>query len=132
MEVRPVFHWRPDRVRNHVRLCFIAYWLCAKLALEWRVKGEKGEVQSRFLAILPFLRGLTPHESRILEPFMLRAYCTVKRTCSGWPNHGTWPRGCQSFSPDFAMKFLFGPKTVFDQMPVGQLNLNSRFRPALP
>src|SRR5580693_3447647 len=27
MEVRPVFHWRPDRVRNHVRLCFIAYWL---------------------------------------------------------------------------------------------------------
>ena len=24
MEVRPVFHWRPDRVRNHVRLCFIA------------------------------------------------------------------------------------------------------------
>jgi len=45
MEVRPVFHWRPDRVRNHVRLCFIAYWLCAnKLAHEWRVKGEKGEV----------------------------------------------------------------------------------------
>jgi transposase len=45
MEVRPVFHWRPDRVRNHVRLCFIAYWLCAKLAHEWRLKGEKGEVQ---------------------------------------------------------------------------------------
>src|SRR6476660_748885 len=45
MEVRPVFHWRPDRVRNHVRLCFIAYWLCAKLAHEWGVKGEKGEVQ---------------------------------------------------------------------------------------
>src|SRR4029077_14585238 len=35
MEVRPVFHWRPDRVRNHVRLFFIAYWLCAKLAHEW-------------------------------------------------------------------------------------------------
>jgi hypothetical protein len=45
MEVRPVFHWRPDRVRNHVRLCFIAYWLCAKLANEWRAKGETGEVQ---------------------------------------------------------------------------------------
>ena len=29
LEVRPVFHQRPDRVRNHVRLCFIAYWLCA-------------------------------------------------------------------------------------------------------
>ena len=45
MEVRPVFHYRPDRVRNHVRLCFIAYWLCAKLANEWRAKGETGEVQ---------------------------------------------------------------------------------------
>ena len=45
LEVRPVFHWRPDRVRNHVRLCFIAYWLCARLANEWRAKGETGEVQ---------------------------------------------------------------------------------------
>jgi transposase len=45
MEVRPVFHWRPDRVRNHVRLCFIAYWLCAKLTNEWRAKGETAEVQ---------------------------------------------------------------------------------------
>jgi transposase len=45
MEVRPVFHWRPDRVRNHVRLCFIAYWLCAKLTNEWRAKGATGEVQ---------------------------------------------------------------------------------------
>jgi transposase len=45
LEVRPVFHWRPDRVRNHVRLCFIAYWLCAKLGIEWRAKGEKGDVQ---------------------------------------------------------------------------------------
>jgi transposase len=40
LEVRPVFHWRPDRVRNHVRLCFIAYWLCARLGNEWRAKGE--------------------------------------------------------------------------------------------
>jgi len=44
LELRPVFHWRPDRVRNHVRLCFIAYWLCARLSIEWRAKGEKGEV----------------------------------------------------------------------------------------
>jgi transposase len=45
LEIRPVFHWRPDRVRNHVRLCFIAYRLCAKLSNEWRAKGEKGEPQ---------------------------------------------------------------------------------------
>ena len=45
LEVRPIFHWRPDRVRNHVRLCFIAYWLCARLAHEWRAKGETAELQ---------------------------------------------------------------------------------------
>jgi transposase len=55
LEVRPVFHWRPDRVRNHVRLCFIAYWLCAKLANEWRAKGETGEVQ-RLLRRLQAIR----------------------------------------------------------------------------
>lgn len=55
LEVRPVFHWRPDRVRNHVRLCFIAYWLCARLAHEWRAKGEKGELQ-RLLRRLQAIR----------------------------------------------------------------------------
>ena len=55
MEVRSVFHWRPDRVRNHVRFCFIAYWLCAKLANEWRAKGQTGEVQ-RLLRRLQAIR----------------------------------------------------------------------------
>jgi transposase len=44
LEVRPVYHFRPDRVRNHVRLCFLAYWLCARLGQEWRAKGERTEV----------------------------------------------------------------------------------------
>jgi hypothetical protein len=44
LEVRPMYHWRPDRVRNHVRLCFIAYWLSARLGKEWRASGEQGEV----------------------------------------------------------------------------------------
>lgn len=44
LEVRPVFHWRPDRVRNHVRICFLAYWLSARLGQSWRTMGEKGEV----------------------------------------------------------------------------------------
>ena len=44
LEVRPVYHWRPDRVRNHVRLCFLAYWLCARLGQEWRAQGERTEV----------------------------------------------------------------------------------------
>ena len=28
-----------------MRVCFIAYWLCAKLANEWRAQGKTGEVQ---------------------------------------------------------------------------------------
>jgi transposase len=44
LQVRPMFHRRPDRVRNHVRLCFIAYWLSAKLELQRRQKGQIIEV----------------------------------------------------------------------------------------
>jgi len=44
LEVRPVYHWRPDRVVNHVRLCFLAYWLSARLGAEWRANGETEEV----------------------------------------------------------------------------------------
>ena len=44
LEVRPVHHRRPDRVVNHVRLCFLAYWLSARLGGEWRQKGVKEEV----------------------------------------------------------------------------------------
>ena len=44
LEVRPVHHRRPDRVVNHVRLCFLAYWLSARLGREWRARGETEEV----------------------------------------------------------------------------------------
>jgi transposase len=44
LEVRPIHHRRPDRVVNHVRLCFLAYWLSARLGAEWRAKGETEEV----------------------------------------------------------------------------------------
>jgi transposase len=44
LEVRPVHHRRPDRVVNHVRLCFLAYWLSARLGGEWRSRGETQEV----------------------------------------------------------------------------------------
>jgi transposase len=46
MNVRPIFHWRPDRVRNHVRICFLAYWLTAKLGIEWRKKDQTIEVHN--------------------------------------------------------------------------------------
>jgi transposase len=44
LEVRPVYHRRPDRVINHVRLCFLAYWLSARLGGEWRARGQTQEV----------------------------------------------------------------------------------------
>jgi transposase len=44
LEVRPIHHRRPDRVVNHVRLCFLAYWLSARLGGEWRAQGETEEV----------------------------------------------------------------------------------------
>jgi hypothetical protein len=55
LRVRPVFHWRPDRVINHVRLCFVAYWLSARLATQWRACGERGEV-TRLLRQLQTIR----------------------------------------------------------------------------
>ena len=44
LQVRPVFHYRPDRVRNHIRLCFLAYWLSARLGKDWGLLKERGEV----------------------------------------------------------------------------------------
>ncbi len=46
LQVRPVFHWRPDRVRNHVRICFVAYWLTAKLERHWRQQDQTIEVHN--------------------------------------------------------------------------------------
>jgi transposase len=46
LRVRPMFHWRRDRVRNHVRLCFLAYWLTAKLERQWRQHDQTIEVHN--------------------------------------------------------------------------------------
>jgi transposase len=46
LQVRPVFHRRPDRVRNHVRICFLAYWLTANLEKQWRQKDQTIEVHN--------------------------------------------------------------------------------------
>jgi transposase len=46
LRVRPVFHRRPDRVRNHVRICFLAYWLTAKLERQWCQQDQTIEVHN--------------------------------------------------------------------------------------
>lgn len=70
MEVRPVFHRRPDRVINHVRLCFLSYWISARLGGEWRAKGETQEVP-RILRQLQTIRlGILKLGSRVQRTLM--------------------------------------------------------------
>jgi transposase len=70
LEVRPVYHWRPDRVINHVRLCFLSYWISARLGGEWRAKGESEEVP-RILRQLQTIRlGMLKLGSRIHRTVM--------------------------------------------------------------
>jgi transposase len=44
LEMRPIYHQRDDRVRNHIRICFLAYWISARLASAWKHMGEHREV----------------------------------------------------------------------------------------
>ena len=44
LEVRPIYHQKDMRVRNHIRICFLAYWISARLRREWQQLGENREV----------------------------------------------------------------------------------------
>jgi transposase len=44
LQVRPVYHYKPSRVRNHMRICFLAYWISARLGSEWRQCDQVREV----------------------------------------------------------------------------------------
>jgi len=41
MEVRPIFHWTPKRIKGHFVLCFLAFLLERKL--EWLLRDNKGD-----------------------------------------------------------------------------------------
>ena len=45
LEIRPVYHWRRRRIRAHVLICFLAYYLVKKLELELRAQDEMREVE---------------------------------------------------------------------------------------
>ncbi len=38
---RPVYHWKEERVRAHLFLCVLSYWLTRSMELELRSKGGK-------------------------------------------------------------------------------------------
>jgi transposase len=44
LKMRPIYHQRDDRVRNHIRICFLAYWISARLANARKEGGEHREV----------------------------------------------------------------------------------------
>lgn len=67
LRVRPVFHWRPDRVRNHVRLCFLAYWLSAKLEIQWRKKDQAIEVHNLLRQLQSIRLGRLELEGKTLK-----------------------------------------------------------------
>jgi transposase len=67
LRVRPVFHWRPDRVRNHVRICFLAYWLTAKLERQWRQKDQTIEVHNLLRQLQSIRLGRLQVEGKTLK-----------------------------------------------------------------
>jgi len=45
LKIRPVYHYKRERVRAHVLICFLAYYLVKKMELEMRETGENREVE---------------------------------------------------------------------------------------
>jgi transposase len=55
LEVRPIYHHKPHRVINHIRICYLAYWMSARIGREWGMAGEVQEV-TRLLRKLQTIR----------------------------------------------------------------------------
>ncbi len=45
LKIRPVHHYKRERVRAHVLICFLAYYLVKKMELQMRQQGEEREVE---------------------------------------------------------------------------------------
>jgi transposase len=72
LQVRPVFHRRPDRVRNHVRICFLAYWLTAKLGRLWRQKDQTIEVHNLLRQLQSVRLGRLELDGKTLKTMVTR------------------------------------------------------------
>jgi transposase len=79
LRVRPVFHYRPDRVRNHARLCFIAYWLSAKLELQWRQKDQTIEVHNLLRQLQSIQLGRLEVAGKVLKTVLTQVPKDCKR-----------------------------------------------------
>ena len=72
LQVRPVFHRPPDRVRNHVRICFLAYWLTAKLERLWRQKDQTLEVHNLLRQLQSVRLGRLELDGKTLKTMVTR------------------------------------------------------------
>jgi hypothetical protein len=45
LKLRPIYHYKRRRVRAHVLLCFLAFYLVKQMELELRGLGERREVE---------------------------------------------------------------------------------------
>jgi len=45
LQIRPVYHYKRERVRAHILICFLAYYLVKKMELELRQEGFTAEVE---------------------------------------------------------------------------------------
>jgi hypothetical protein len=45
LKLRPVFHYRRRRIRAHVLICFLGFYLVKRMELELRAAGETREVE---------------------------------------------------------------------------------------
>jgi transposase len=82
LRVRPVFHRRADRVRNHVRICFLAYWLSAKLDVQWRQKDQTIEVHNLLRQLQAIRLGRLEVEGKALKTKVTRVPKDLNATLS--------------------------------------------------
>lgn len=45
LKIRPIYHYKRERVRAHVLICFLAYYLVKKMEMQMRQQGEEREVE---------------------------------------------------------------------------------------
>lgn len=77
LEIRPVYHWRPDRVKSHIFLCMLSYLVQFEMLKRLQPLFEKnGEGKNRhwtFEAVLKRLSSLR-EEERELEGHIIHTY----------------------------------------------------------
>lgn len=77
LEIRPVYHWREDRVRSHIFLCMLAYLVQYEMNKRLQPlfeKNGKGKNRCRtFDAVLKRLSSLREDE-RVIEGHTIRTH----------------------------------------------------------